>query len=331
MSPSVFVAQPLQAEKNPNNPNPKYPIERRKRKHYTMSKTDSVMLTGATGLLGQEMVRVLTSKYPELKVKVLIHEETEEKADLVFANLKVEKVRSRPGLEEDAASFQGVYSLFLIPPPVESRVEIVRHILLAAKKAGVKFVMTPAHLSVREKDTVLARSFKEIENEIKRTDIPHCFLHSELFMDFILSHGDQIKAVNPIFSCCIDPDARYNPVAARDLAEVASNILLRPGDHEDTRYTITGPTPLSMTDMAGVLSKTLGREVKYVREKPEICIAQKIRKGRNSWLAKAMVEAEQNITSETEEYTSGDLNKLLDREPISFERFIQEHKEAFVV
>ena len=43
-------------------------------------------------------------------------------------------------------------------------------------------------------------------------------------------------------------------------------------------------------------------------------------------LRSPFVLATKNITKEAEEYTSGDFNKLLDRESVSFERFIQEHK-----
>jgi len=293
-------------------------------------KADTVMVTGATGLLGQQTLRVLTTKYTDLKVKVLIHEESEKKADIVFADLNIEKIRSRQGAAEDAASFQGVQSLFIIPPPVENRVEIVRNIVEAAKKAGVRFILTPSHLSVREKNTVLAQSFKEIENEVKKAGIPHCFIHSEVFMDGILDEDDTIKKTGS-FACCIDPDALHNPIATQDLGEVAALILRHPGDHEDTHYTITGPQPLTMTTKAEILGKTIGREIKYVRQTPEQCAQDLVKLGYGQWFSKALAELKQNITTEEEGYTSGDFAKLLERQPISFERFIQEHRNSFLV
>ena len=55
--------------------------------------------------------------------------------------------------------------------------------------------------------------------------------------------------------CVVNPDAKFNPVSGADIGEVAALILSCPEEHEDTRYTITGPRPISMTEMAGMFSK----------------------------------------------------------------------------
>jgi len=294
-----------------------------------IAKAETVMITGASGHLGEETLLALSRKFRNVNVKVLIHPDTEVKADAKFAGANFEKVFSKsPGLESPE-SFQGVHSLFIIPPPVENRVQLVRNIVHAAKEAKVKFILAPAHLSVRQKDTVLARTFREIETEIQDSGIPHCFLHSELFMDVLLADADQIKRTST-FSSCIAPDVKYNPVATRDMGEVAAQILVHPGAHEDTRYTITGPRPLSLTDLAEIYTKVLGREIKYVQHGPELYERELVRRGVSPWFSRAMVELEQSITSQDEEFTSGDTMKLLGRHPVSFETFLQDRKSIFV-
>ncbi len=53
-------------------------------------------------------------------------------------------------------------------------------------------------------------------------------------------------------------------VAAADIARVASGILTDPTLHVGERYVVTGPRNLSLAEMAGVLSRQLGRPVEYV-------------------------------------------------------------------
>ena len=124
----------------------------------------------------------------------------------------------------------------------------------AAQQAKVKFIMTPSHLAVRQRETVLTKMYREIEDEVKRSGIPHCFLHSELFMDTYLAEAKEIKKKGTL-SCVVNPDAKFNPVSGADIGEVAALILSCPEEREDTRYTITGPRPISMTEMAGMFSK----------------------------------------------------------------------------
>ncbi len=57
---------------------------------------------------------------------------------------------------------------------------------------------------------------------------------------------------------------KHAPVAAADIARVASGILADPVLHVGERYVVTGPRNLTLTEMAGVLSRELGTPVEYV-------------------------------------------------------------------
>jgi len=287
------------------------------------------MLTGASGHVGVNTIKALNELDPKLKVKVLIQEGEDDRCEEKLRGCTFEMVHAKEQGKENPSLFKGVTALFLIPPPLENRVEVARKIINGAKQAGVKFLMTPAHLSVRQNETVLSKMFRQIEDDMKKTGIPHCFLHSEVFMDMQLADADEIKKKGS-FSCVVDPDARFNPIAVKDLGEVAAKILACPDEHEDTRYTLTGPGSLSMTDMADMYSKLVGKDVKYVKDEPQVCVEGYKKRGFNEWFAKALVELEENLSGGEFDFTSGDVLKLLERPPISFPEFLEQHKHLFV-
>jgi (4-alkanoyl-5-oxo-2,5-dihydrofuran-3-yl)methyl phosphate reductase len=52
-------------------------------------------------------------------------------------------------------------------------------------------------------------------------------------------------------------------IDARDIAAVAVQALTRPG-HEGSAYELSGPESLSFHEMATILTRVLGREIRYV-------------------------------------------------------------------
>lgn len=52
-------------------------------------------------------------------------------------------------------------------------------------------------------------------------------------------------------------------IDARDIAEVAANVLVDPTSHEAATYTLTGPEAISFEEAARVLTSELAREIRY--------------------------------------------------------------------
>src|SRR5262249_34498936 len=57
---------------------------------------------------------------------------------------------------------------------------------------------------------------------------------------------------------------RHAPVAGQDLARVVVGILVDPEPHRGKTYVPTGPRSLSLTEMANVFARELGRPVEYM-------------------------------------------------------------------
>jgi len=202
----------------------------------------------------------------------------------------------------------------------------VLEIIRAAIQGGnLRFIMTIAHLSIKKADTFVARQFRQIENEIKKTGLPHCFLHSEVFMETHLPDGKAVLERGS-FGYPVDPDAKFNPVACTDLGAVAATILANDEAHHNQVYTLTGPESLSMSDMAEIYSKAGGKDAKFTQNDAEAAVAIFRARSQNEWYAKALTEIYQGISSGEYDTASGDIETIIGRRPKSFGEFVEEHK-----
>ena len=64
-------------------------------------------------------------------------------------------------------------------------------------------------------------------------------------------------------------EGRASLVDARDVAAVAAAALTEAG-HEGQTYMVTGPEALAKADVARIISKVTGRQVRYVNVSPEV-------------------------------------------------------------
>jgi uncharacterized protein YbjT (DUF2867 family) len=63
-------------------------------------------------------------------------------------------------------------------------------------------------------------------------------------------------------------DAPVSAVDARDIAAVAAAALTEPG-HEGATYALTGPAPITHTQIAAALTSALGRDITFTDVPPE--------------------------------------------------------------
>ena len=62
-----------------------------------------------------------------------------------------------------------------------------------------------------------------------------------------------------------DPSMPFRCIALNDVAKAITQIVLRPGNHEEKIYNLLGPF-ITINDQAAALSKALGKKIKVVEE-----------------------------------------------------------------
>ena len=145
-----------------------------------------ILVTGATGTVGSEVVKQLLSK--GLKVRAAVHSRPAPKgAESVQLDLNsAESVR---------AAMKGVEKLFLLTPMSDRATEQVRNALKSAKDAGVTHVVRLSAAGADEKSpNILLKWHGESEELVKKSGIAYTILRPGVFMqNFANFMGGTIK------------------------------------------------------------------------------------------------------------------------------------------
>lgn len=219
-----------------------------------------ILVTGATGTIGKEVVRALRAK----NLTVRAGARSPEKLD-ALKKLGAEVVAldyNDPA--SVAAAFQGVDRVFLLTPFVEDPIPLVKGAVEAAKKAGVRFIL---RMSAAGADASspgkLSRDHGLGENLVKDSGIPWAIIQPTFFSDnFINYSGDSIKGQSAVYGASGTGKVGY--VSSSDVGAVAAEILASPEKHTSKSYVITGGEAVTDEQAVRTLSEVLNREIKFV-------------------------------------------------------------------
>lgn len=221
--------------------------------------TRKTLVVGATGNVGSGVVAALVAKGAD--VRGLAH------SDAGLAAIRQAGAEPVSGDLTDVSSlhaaFDGVDAAFVVTRGMGNQVEMAANAIEAARRAGVRrIVRLSAFVPEPALSTILGRQHQEIDEIVKGTGIPFTILRPTFFMQNILAAAQTIVADGVMYLPF--GNGRAGIIDVRDIVDVAVDALLSSGGHEGRTYTLTGPTSISMHDVAIALTRALGREVKYV-------------------------------------------------------------------
>ncbi len=212
-----------------------------------------ILVIGATGTIGTQLVyQLIEGSYP-----VRTFTRSPEKA-AKFGHKVGVAIGDLDDIETLARAMRGVKRCFLITGGTKQD----QNALEAAKKTGVEHVVK---ISTQEAGWTPVQGHghwhKEREELLRASGLTWTFLRPCMYMNFALSWVESIRAENAIYSG--GGTGKLGAVDPRDVAAVAKAALIMPG-HENTAYELTGPELLSFGDMAAILSKVTGRQIRHI-------------------------------------------------------------------
>ncbi len=278
-----------------------------------------ILVTGASGTLGSEVVRALqTANVP---FRAAYH--TASKAEAARArgidalNLDFHQPET---LKE---AFTGVKKLFLLGPPVFEQTELELTAVRAAQEAGVAHVVKLSTLGAAEEAFLIARVHRPAEKALEASGIDWTFLRANSFMQNALTQmGETIRGENMFYSA--SADGKISHIDARDIAAVAVKALTEPG-HEGRAYDLTGPEALTYDEFARELSSALGRTVTHVNLPPEVLEVSLLEEGLPEGFVAWLIDLERFYREGGASVVSSDLERVTGRKPIPFAQFAREH------
>ncbi len=279
-----------------------------------------VLVTGSSGRAGQEMVRQLAAA--GAKVRAALHYPDHDAESRAAAVDFVEVDFERPATLETA--FRGIDKAVLITPEETTMVAMTESLVQAAERAGVRHLVRVSFLHAdRGTGGRLLAWHREAEEVVAASAIPSTILRPNSYMqNFLTMYAPSILVRGAFFTPM--GEGRISYVDARDVADAAVRVLLEDG-HEGAVYALTGSERLSHVEIAEILSREAGQQIKYLDVgENEACVALH-RRGASDELVEALCELW--LAMRRDEFATPEtgLEGLLGRPPRRFVDFVHEH------
>lgn len=196
-------------------------------------------------------------------------------------------------------AFEGADAVFwLVPPnPLTTSIEstylnFTRPACEAFKAAGVQRLVGVSALgrgTGLEGNAGLVTVSLAMDELIASAGVSYRALTMPSFMDNVLRQVETIKNLGMFFSP-LTGDRKHPTCATRDIAAVASRLLLDPSWNGSQEVPVLGPEDLSQEDMAQIMSKVLGKPIHFQRVPFDAFKAQLLERGSSEAFAQGVVD-----------------------------------------
>ncbi len=281
--------------------------------------TGKILVTGATGNIGGEIVRLLKEK----------------NADFVAATSS----RSIDGVDSVALNFadtqsleaamQGISTLFMVLANHPDMITWGKNVIDTAKKCGVKHIVrSSGSLADGNSSIVVRKVLAETDQYLKESGIDYTITAPDFFMqNFINFHGDDYKNGALYLPA---GDGKVAWVDVRYIAAVNVDVLLNPEKYRNQTLTITGPKALSYAEAVALLNDALSKDAKYVAVSDEDAIKAMTEMKFPEFLIDLMIELNLCIREGFAEETATTVKDITGNDAILFEQFVQDNKGAWL-
>jgi uncharacterized protein YbjT (DUF2867 family) len=293
-----------------------------------MNMAETILVTGATGTVGSEVVKQLSRDASNYNIKAGVHSIENAKKVQQYDRVKAVQIDydKQEGLE---TAFKDVDKLFLLTHPSSKSAEHESNLITKAKKSGIRHIVKQSIMGADLKAVIEAmRLHRQTEKLIEESGIPYTFLRPNEFMQgFINFQGSTIKSNNAFYIPA--EGAKVSFVDARDIAAVAVKALMSGHKHNNKTYLITGPEALSYYQAAEILSNATDKKISYVNVSDEEARGAMKEAGMNDWLINTISELYSYYRKGIASQVSSDVDEVTGKKPTTFAQFAKDYVEAF--
>jgi len=282
-----------------------------------------ILVTGAAGTTGSEVVRLLAGK--GVRVRAMVRNPDKMKK---FSGPGVETVIAdleRPATLDPA--LKGVDKVFLISSPDPRVGQLHGNLIESAKRAGVKqIVRMSAFGAAANSPSQLLKWHGEVDEKLSRSGLSYAILRPAFFMQNLLGDRATVQREGKIHAPI--RDGKINLIDARDIAASAAAVLTSEG-HSGRMYELTGPEALGYAQVAGKIGDAIGRPVEYVDVPPETAREGMVAMGYPTWLTDALIELYAIFASGGASDVTASVEKLTSKKARSLDVFAKDFSSAF--
>ncbi|WP_340105320.1 SDR family oxidoreductase [Rhodohalobacter sp. 8-1] len=278
-----------------------------------------IAVTGATGTIGSELIRLLSESGVEAKALSRNPPRKSELPNITWVECDLED----PDSLRDA--FSGCDKLFLLTGNTEKMVTLQTNAIEAANKAGIKHVVKLSALGASEHSkSIIGVWHYIVEEYLKESGLGWTMLRPHVYMQNLIEQEDSINREDGMFYSP-SGDAKIPLIDTRDISLAAKEILSG-GSHSGETYTLSGPEAISYHDCAAVLSDVLAHTVEYVPESFDDAWTRMRDQDFPIWLISGQLAlAEYHREGKGTQIITDSVKEITGQEPRSFEAFAKDY------
>lgn len=281
-----------------------------------------ILITGGTGYIGSEVVRLLSQA--SVPARALVRD--------------LKKGQKLPGINWVAGdllkpetllpAFADCSKLFLLTGNVENTVLLQHNAIAAARQAGVAHIVKLSAFGASpHSNSLIGRWHYQIEKELRDSGLAWTMLRPHHFMQNLLAQAENIIKDGVLYSAAGEGKIPF--IDTRDIAAVAVVTLTQPG-HTGKKYVITGSEAISYRQVTEIIGAAIGKKLRYIDESFDEARGRLTQAGQPSWLIESTlaIAAYQRAGGPTETVTSV-VADLTGKPPRTFVEFARDHANVF--
>lgn len=281
-----------------------------------------ILVTGATGTVGSEAVRLLSAGRRPARALVRDPVRVAQRGDLADGIEIVTGDFDRPDTLD--AALRGVDTVILVSPAVPAQ-EIA--VIDSAARQGVAHVVKVTSKASADSPVDRRRGQARIEAHLATTGLAYTLLRSNAYLQNLFALAPMVKQTRGFLMSA--GEGQVGMIDARDVAAAACAIANAPTAHAGQTYCLTGPDLITYTDVARELSAVLGHEIEYRQIRADEHRAAMIRAGVPEAVATSNAQAFRLIAEGDAAWLTDDVATLTGTAPRSLHTFLTEHRAAF--
>ncbi len=291
--------------------------------------SETILITGAAGQLGQRVIHHLLETY-KVPVANLI---AASRDTAKLAALAAKGVQTRKADFDDAASleaaFKGVDRVLIISTDALAvpgqRLKQHTTAVNAAVKSGVKHIAYTSMPSPDKSLVTFAPDHLGTENAVKASGLPYTIIRNAWYLDNYMHSMPHNLQGGSWYTASGDGKV---PNISRDDCALGAAAALASGTADSATYTLTGSQSLSADEIAATIASSVGKPLSAVKVSDEQLLQGLLGAGLPDFVATMLVSADANIRAGNFDQVTDDFTKLTGKQPQTLEDFFVANKAA---
>jgi len=281
---------------------------------------NKILITGATGNIGKEIIKLLKTKNTNF-VALTTKNEAIEGAETVTADFA--------DMESLKNAMKGVSTLFLLLPSHPDAVKFGENAITAAKECGVNHIVrSSGSFANSNSELFLEKLLGTTDKYLKESGMNYTITAPSCFMqNFCTTMLNDYKS-GIIYQSA--GEGKISWVDVRDIAAVNVEVLLNPEKYTNKELIITGQESLNYQETINQLNEITEKETKYVAITKEFATQTLIGMNFPQFFIDLIISLNESINLGHFAETTDTVEKITGKKPITFKQFATDYKNVWL-